>query len=187
MPLSGQLEVFPDTGGLQGVSFCPDRWNQTGTATETQRDLAHCSPTRPFAEFQTVHGSAEAALMAASVQYLPTQVVRHGQCSGSRDILRQIVSAEEPCRERISMFRAPRGREDPFGSGLGASLGSRELGWSSALRWPPPASAASISQRSTTLEDTALLAQDPLATTRATGSAPDRAYFSRCLVAPDPL
>lgn len=79
------------------------------------------------------------------------------------------------------MFRAPRGREDPFGSGLGAWRGvgrlERELGWGTTLRWPPPASAASISQRSTKLEDTAFLAQDPLATTSASGSSARSGLF----------
>lgn len=65
------------------------------------------------------------------------------------------------------MFRAPRGRERIL------SIPGLKLPWFGEQRpWveldTPLASAASISQRSTTLDKAALLTQDPLATSRAT-------------------
>lgn len=58
---------------------------------------------------------------------------RHGQCSAA-----EIARYVDLCRERISMFRAPRGRERILSvPGLELGWGSKDLGWSSTLRWPP--------------------------------------------------
>lgn len=87
------------------------------------------------------------------------------------------------------MFRAPRGREDPFGSGLGAWGGadSESLDGarrSAGLRRPPLRQFLSAAPHWKTLP---LWPRIRWRQAERVVLAPDGAYFSRCLVAPDPL